>query len=74
VLAVEAGGAPELDSLAVHQEARRAEALADLRVGEERGDRAVDVELGVGAGVAAVRDAELEAGPPRVRAWSSAPA
>jgi hypothetical protein len=60
MLAVEARRAPELNPFSVHQEAGRAERRADVRVGQERRDRAVDVELCVRAGVSAIGDPELE--------------
>jgi len=60
MLAVEAGAAREGDALAVHEEADRAQALADLGVGAQGEGRAVHVELGVAAGVAAVADGEVQ--------------
>ncbi len=60
VLAVEARRAAELDAFAIDEEPARAERRAGLGVSEERRDRAVDVEFGIRARVAAVGDAQLE--------------
>src|SRR5207244_3840477 len=60
VLAVEAGTAGQRDALAVDEEARLAQALAELGVGAQGEGRAVDVELGIAAGVAAVADGEVQ--------------
>ncbi len=60
VLAVKARRASELHALAIDEESRSAERSAQLRVGLEREDRTVDVELRVRARVAAVRDREIE--------------
>ena len=60
VLAEEARAAAERHALAVGEQLRVAERLAELGVGGERDRRAVDVELGVAAGVAAVRDRQLD--------------
>ena len=60
VLAVEARRAAELQAFAVDEESRRAQLLADLRVGEQRSDGAFHVELSIRAGVAAVGDREVE--------------
>src|SRR5437899_2725191 len=51
-------GAAELDRISVAQRAQRPELPAELRVVRERGDGAVDVELGVAARVAAVLHGE----------------
>ncbi len=70
------GRAPEGNALAVHEDLRLAQGLAELGVGREREDGAVHVELGVPAGVAAARDREVEqlvaVGGERVGTWPSA--
>src|SRR6266436_3063527 len=60
VLAVKARRAAELHAFPVGEDFRGPERSADLGVGLEREDRAVDVELRVRARVAAVRDREVE--------------
>ena len=50
----------ELDRLAVTEGVQGPELRAEVSVMRERGDGAVDVELGVGAGVAAVGDGEAD--------------
>src|SRR6266568_1801614 len=60
VLAVKARRASELHALAGDEQICSAERAADLGVGLQREDRAVDVELRVRARVAAVRDREVE--------------
>ena len=58
--AEEARAAPELNRVAVDEHLRVAELLPEVGVISERAGRAVDVELGVGAGVSAVRDREAD--------------
>ena len=60
VLAVKARRASELHAFPVDEKFRSAERSADLGVGLEREDRAVDVEFRIRARVAAVRDREIE--------------
>ena len=60
VLPEEARRAAELDGVAVGEDARVAELRAEIGVGGERAGRAVDVELRVGARVAAVRERQAE--------------